>query len=131
MNAAQTAILKALLLTPPYVGLSDAQASEALAIADKSVDRESLTGGDIVGCVVWSEYDALGPSLKDHFKLIVDAAEITVTPTIKAELGTMFPAGSGTRKNLLAILKRDGTRAAEAGLTQQPRPSDVADARKV
>ena len=130
MTPQQTATLKALLLTAPYVGLSDEDAANAIATADKSVDRESVTSGDVVGCIAWAEYDALTAAQKSHLQLICAAPTVATTATIRAELGSMFPAGSTTRPKLVALLKRTGNRAEEAGLNFIPTPSQVADARR-
>ena len=130
LTPAQLATLKALLLTAPYVGLSDEAASDAIATADKSVDRESITSGDVVGCIAWAEYDVITAAQKAHLQLICSAPTVATTATVKAELGSMFPVGSTTRTKLTALMKRTGNRAEEAGLTFVPTPSQVADARR-
>jgi len=55
---------------------------------------------------------------------------LPLTVTVKQELGAIFPAGSQTRTNLIALLKRDGSRADELGLGHVT-PSHVADARRL
>jgi hypothetical protein len=80
---------------------------------------------------VLSEYTALSAAQKDYLRLVVSGGTMPLTATVKAELGTIFPAGSATRANFVALLKRPGSRADELNLGGNPTPSIVADGRRL
>lgn len=112
--------------------MDDEQAAKSLAVADREINRETITGGQLVSCIVKSEYIALTNNEKDWIRLLAaTATPITVTPTLRTDLGSTFPAGSATRASLVAMVKRLGTRAEELNLGGQPTTSDVAKARQL
>jgi hypothetical protein len=79
---------------------------------------------------VRAEFAALPAADKQYVQLVCQAQTMPLTAALKAELGSVFPAGSATRANLLALLKRPGSRAEELGLGFVS-PSNVADARRL
>lgn len=113
-----------------YVGKNDEEVADLLNKTQRPVDRETLDGGLLVASIVRSEYAALSATDKDYVRLVALASSIPLTATIKTELGQVFPAGSQTRANLVALLKRTGSRAEELGLGFVT-PSHVADARRL
>lgn len=127
--------LKTELTTDPlgrgYAGMDDEAAANSLALPNRQANRETLDAGMLAASIVQSEYTALTAAQKDYLRLIVSAGTMPLTATVKAELGTIFPAGSGTRANFVALLKRPGNRADELNLGGVPTPSDVADARRL
>lgn len=133
MTPAQLAILKTELTTDPlgrYAGLDDAQAAERLNVPDRTTDRDTLHSGELIASIVSAEYTALTANQKDYVRLVAMAESLPITGTLRSELGGIFPAGSQTRGNLVALLRAPGSRARELGLPPVT-PSDVADARRL
>lgn len=126
--------LKAELQNDPlargYSGMSDEAAANSFRTADRTPNREMLDGGMIVASLVQAEYVALTANQKDYLRIVCSASSMPVTATLKTELGSIFPANSATRANLLALLKRPGNRAEELNLGGIPTPSDIANARR-
>jgi hypothetical protein len=129
------AALKAELLaghpvTGPY-SADDAVAADQLNAVNRQPDRETLSGGMIAASVVRSELAGLTAAAdRDYVRTLMQAGEMPLTQTLKQELGAIFGAGSQTRANLIALLKRTGSRAEELGLGTVT-PSHVADARRL
>lgn len=114
-----------------YSGMTDEQIAASLAVHDRQADRESLEAGLLVASIVSSEYIGLSANQKDYVRLIAMASTVPLTASIKTELGAIFPAGSTTRANLIALMKRAGSRADELKLGGNPTPSDVANAKRL
>lgn len=113
-----------------YSGMNDVQAAESLNTPDREPERETITAGLLMGGLVEAEYDALPSRGKTYFDLVVSAGEVPLTDEVKTNLGSLFPAGSATRANVLAAMKRPGSRAEELGMGRVTE-SDVADARRL
>lgn len=128
------AALKTELTTDPisrgYGSLSDEQAAESLNAPNRQPNRESLTGGMLAASIVRSELAALATADQNYVRALLPCGDIPLTATIKTELGSIFGVGTTTRTNLLALLKRTGSRAEELGLGFVT-PSNVADARRL
>lgn len=128
------AALKAELLgAHPVTGAysaDDETAAAQINAPNRQPDRDAVSSGQLVASIVRTEYDALTAAQKDYVRLVAIAQTLPLTPTLRTELGQLFPAGSGTRTNLLALLKRPGSRAEELGLGFVT-PSNVADARRL
>jgi hypothetical protein len=126
--------LKAELTNDPlgrgYASMDDEAAANALRVNDRMANRDTLDGGLLVASIVMSEYTALTANQKDYLRLLAMSQTLPLTATVKTELGSIFPAGSATRANFLALLKRPGSRADELNLGGNPTPSDVAKARR-
>lgn len=111
-----------------YAGMSHEQIAESLSnVRDRQPGRETLDAGLLVASIVRSEYAALGAGEKDYIRLIAAVGSLPLTKEVRQELSDIFPQGSETRKNLRALLKRQGSRAEELGLGSVT-PSDVARA---
>jgi hypothetical protein len=114
-----------------YAGMNDEQSAVSLNIADRQPNRESLTGGMIAASVVRAELAALlSIDDKNYVLGLMSAGDMPLTANLKAELGGIFGVGTATRANLIALLKRPGSRAEELGLGFVT-PSHVADARRL
>lgn len=120
--------LKTELQKPAYSGKSHEEMAEMLKAQVPTVDRETLTGGMLVASIVRSEFAALSAADRQYVQTVAMATDIPLTGTLKTELGAVFPAGSQTRANLIALLKRTGTLAESLGLGGQPTTSDIANA---
>lgn len=127
--------LKTELTTDPlsrgYGSMSDEEASVSLNAPTRQPNRASISGGELAANAVKSEFVALSANDRAYFNMLVLAATLPSTPTLRTELATLFPAGSGTRANLVALIKRPGSRADELDLGGVVTPSHVADARRL
>lgn len=96
------AALKAEISTAPYAGKSDEECADLLNAPGPSVDRDSVSGGEIAASVVIAEYAALSPTQRDYVNGLMGADSIPLTANFKTQLAGLFPGGSGTRTNLVA-----------------------------
>ena len=112
-----------------YSGMNDEQIADSLNTPTRTADRETLTGGLVMASIVRTELNALAANDKTYVQAVVNAGEMPITPQLKTELSAVFPAGSGTRANIVALLKRTGSRAEELGIGYVT-PSNVADAKR-
>lgn len=124
------AALKAEAGKAAYVGKDDNEVAQLLNAQGVTVDADEVTGGQIAACLVRAEWSALDANDKSYLQCLCGAASIPVTPTLKTELGSLFAAGSKTRGNLVAAIRRRGSRAEELGFGIVT-ASDVANARRL
>lgn len=126
------AALKTELTTDPlargYAGMGDEAAAVSLNAPNRTPDRETLDSGLLMSCVVRSEYDALSAADKDYFRQVIAAGSVPITSALRQGIGNVFGAATTTRANIIAALKRVGSRAEELGLGSVT-TSDVARAR--
>lgn len=123
------AALKTEIADAAYEGLDDVQIADKLNKPDKSVDRDTLTGGDIAAAISRTDYGNLQAADKQYVQMLVAASNLPVTKNLKDELRAMFADASETKKRIVALIKRTGSRAEELGLGSVT-PSDVANARR-
>lgn len=126
------AALKAEIVNDPeQLGYNDDDAfcAKLLTVTTRTVDRDSVTGGEIAASVVPSEM-AADAAVRAYVTMLAAAGSLPLTDNLKAQLKTAFPQGTSSRANLLAILRTSGSRAQELGLGGVT-PSDVAKARKL
>lgn len=109
---------------------NDATAADQLNARNRQPDRESLTGGMLAASIVRAELAALSNADQNYVRALLPCGDMPLTATLKTELGNIFGAATQTRANLLALLKRPGSRAEELGLGTVS-PSNVADARRL
>lgn len=78
-----------------------------------SVNRDTVTGNEFLAAVVLSDYTALvDADSKAWVKSLASMATIDVkNANIRAIVAGMFPGGSATRANLVALQTRQGSRA--------------------
>jgi hypothetical protein len=113
-----------------YSQMNDEGVADSLNKPDRRPDRDALETGQLAASIVQAEYTALTVAQKDYLRMLTTQFVLPLTPAARAELRDMFPAGSATRANLVAILKRTGSRADELGLGRVT-PSDVSDASRL
>lgn len=112
-----------------YSGMSDSAAAATFAVKGRFIDADTIDGGMIRGAIVWPEYDLLVATQKTKLNAMMAAGPGPFTPALKTELGSMFPAGSATRANFVAMLKKSAiSRGEELGLGPVG-PHHVAEAR--
>lgn len=117
-------------LSRGYSTMNDVEVSDSLNEPGREVDRSSLDTGLVMSAIVDTEFLALQEAAKEFLSLLVLAQNVPLTDTLKSNLGRIFPAGSETRANLIALVKRSGSRAEEIGLGRVT-PSHIADARRL
>lgn len=109
----------------------DEEAAVSLSTPNRQADRETLDAGLLIASIVSAEYVALTATQKDYVRLVAMAQTLPLTANLKAELAAIFGAGTQTRANLVALMKRPGSRADELKLGGHPTPSDVANAKRL
>lgn len=127
--------LKTEITTDPntvgYSQMDDSAIADSLNAPGPQVDRDSITGGEIASAVDLAEWKALTNVLdREYVTALMSVDSIPLTQNFKQNVAGLFGAGSETRANLLALLKRTGSRAEELGLGRVT-PSDVANARRL
>lgn len=113
-----------------YSAMTDEQAADSLNAPVRDVDRVEFSGGMLAACITPADWTALSNGGKEAVKLYCAAGPMPMTSNLKAVLAGLFGAGTQTRTNLIALMKRGGSRAEELGLGRVT-PSNVADARRL
>ncbi len=125
------AALKTEITLPAYVGKSDVECADMLNAIGPLVNRESVDGGQLAGAIVRSEFVALTANDRAYVSMLIPAQNIPLTAGFKTEIGGVFGAGTATRANLVALLKRSGSRSEELNLGGPVTSSHVANARRL
>lgn len=110
-----------------FMDLSHEQIAAKLRTDSGEVDRQELTNGMLAASFIKSELAVLSAGDKAYLQTIMLAASMPLTATLKKELGDLFPPGSKTRANVVALLRQRTTLATELGVPGIT-TSDVADA---
>ena len=108
----------------------DVTAAKQLNAPNRQPDRDSLSGGEIAASIVLAEMGALPAGKQEYVKALISCDSMPLTANLKSQLALVFDAGSASRANLLALVKRTGSRAEELGFGTVT-PSHVADARRL
>ena len=132
-NAQLTALKSEIQTDPVALGYTGKSHEDIADLINRPVRaglfRESISAGMIVASVVKSEFLLLTANDRLYFVdvLLKGGDNIPVTSTLRTEFAALFGAGSQTRANLTALIRRQGSRVEELSL---PRviTSDVADA---
>ena len=130
MTPEQLQTLKTELSLPAYTGLGDEAAADALNAQTKTPQRETISAGSIVSCVVRAEYEALTAESRRYLDFVISGGSVPNTQAVRQGLRSIFPNGSASDTNIQAALKRTGSRADELGLPRVT-PSHVARARRL
>lgn len=127
--------LQSELLTDPlargYAGMTDIEAADNLNVADRTVNRSTLSGSEIFEAIDLTEWKGLSADAQARVRTVLELGDsIQVGPTTKARafLLDAFGAGTTTRTNLVALVQQTVSRADELGLGFV-RPGDVQFAR--
>lgn len=78
------------------------------------VDRNFITGNEFLDAVVQADYNALAANsdARPWVKTLATMGQIDVkSANVRAIVAAIFPAGSETRANLIALQTRQGSRA--------------------
>ena len=114
--------------TGPY-SADDVTAADELNAPNRTPNRDALTGGELGASLVRSELALLTPADQNYVRALITCQSIPLTQNFRNEIQVVFPVGSTTRANVIALLKRSGSRAEELGFGFVT-PSNVADARR-
>lgn len=97
------------------------------------IDRTFVNAYEVFEAIVPAEWIALSADEKQRIQLVLNMGQVYTRGTnTKAVLQAAFPAGSTTRTNLLALLKRSGSRAEELfGEGVSVTWDDIARARRI
>jgi hypothetical protein len=109
-----------------YAGKSHEEISNMVSRPQRLVDRDSIESSELFAALDIDEIPATPPG-RQYLDWALSVGTILLTPVVRRQLTDMFPTGSKTRKALAQLLKRQGSRAEELGLSRVT-PSDVADA---
>lgn len=110
-----------------YSGKTHEEIAELINRPVRNVDRSEISGGQIAACLVKADWTALSAADKNYLQVFISAQDMPLTVQLKNEFGGLFGIGTQTRVNLLAMLKRSGSRAEELQLGSVT-TSDVANA---
>ena len=81
-------------------------------VPSQAVDRELVPAHEIIAAVDPSEWAALTAEQKRIFQTIAGTGDVNVSAAnVRSAFGALFPAGTTTRNNLIALQQRDGNRA--------------------
>ncbi len=112
-----------------YLGMSDPEAADSLNTPDRDVPVDSVASEFVVAALVASEVGALiAPKQRTMWGIIGAGSVRTDDAEVKAVFADLFPAGTTTRANLLALATRRISRSQELGLGFVKAP-DVNEAR--
>lgn len=131
------ATLRTELLTDPaglgYAGKSDYACAGLLNTVRGSiaVARDTIPTWMVLDAVAQADLAALTANQLQTLHIVISAGEVSIaSANIRAIMSALFPAGSVTRANLVAIVNRTGTRAEQLfGVGTAVTDGDVARAR--
>lgn len=114
-------------LSRGYSAMTHEQIADSLNAANRTDDRDSITGGEVLSCVDRTELEALQTNPKYYLERVISAGTIPLNATIRQQLRQLFSAGTNSRQALVDLLRRVASRAEELKLGRVT-TSDVADA---
>jgi hypothetical protein len=137
MTPAQLAALKTEILTGPFatefVGKSDNYIADTLndpARGGGTVARTIIPSYEIINATVPAEWAALSADAKQRYQTLTGAGSVDASnANVQAAFLAMFAAGATTRTNLVAMVRRPGSRAELLGSVQPVTYNDVNEAR--
>ena len=100
-----------------YSGMTDQQAADAMNLANRTLQRVTLSASEIFEAVEISDYNALDANQKERVGIVLTLGDnIQVGPGSKARAWLLdaFPNGT-TYNNLLNTVQYTGSRAEELG----------------
>lgn len=113
-----------------YSAMGDEEVAKTFTIVDREANRDIISSAMIMAAIVREEFSLLKDTDRQYLQLLLTIPNVPLSNLLKSELISLF-GDSQTTNNLVAILKRQGTRTDELGLGGPVTPSDVADARRL
>ena len=111
-----------------YGPMSHQEVADYLTALEGTLPVASVSSSDVYEAVSPPEYTNLNSNEKGILSDIFGLGEVQLGGNAQSVLMTIFPAGTQTRTNLIALTKITVTRAREKGL-DDPHAGDVAAAR--
>lgn len=133
LTAEQLAALKAEIVSDPsgrgYAGKSHEDIAKMLRRADRTVDAETLDIGLFAASITKADRAAMSSADRDYLGFIVsvNSPTLPLTPTLKAEIASLFQSRPNSRARIVEAQRRNGSRLDELGLPNHITESDVAD----
>lgn len=121
--------LKAELATGVYSD-NDSIAADQLNNINRPIFKDTVGSHEIASVIVKSEYLAANPNDREYLKFLLTPPSVKLTSTVRNELGSIFQAGSVSRPAIVALFRKQGSRAQELDLGYVT-PSDIANARRL
>lgn len=110
----------------------DENAATLINRQTRAGDAVTLTAAELLNCLDWAEYDALGATNKAQISLILQVSgniPVGTGTAARRAFVAAFAAGTNTRRDFNKATRRTTSRAEELGLGVVT-PSDIAMARK-
>lgn len=117
-----------------FIGAADQDGQIAgllnLPRASIQVFKSSVPSTAVAASLIKADWDALAAGDKQLFAALLEVQTFDLTSSsLRSLMGALFPVGSGTRTNLLAVAQRNGSRAEQLfGVNTTVSPIDVAAA---
>ena len=99
-----------------YGPMSDQQVADYLAELEGELPVNAISSSDVFEAIHPPEYAPLSNAQKAILSDIFSLGEVQLGGNAQTALTNIFPAGSTTRTNLIALTKTTVTRAEEKGL---------------
>lgn len=100
-----------------YAGMTAEQIDASLRVADRTRFRTAIPNHEVFRALDLGEVEALSQGKRDALQMVMTLDQIDATdPNVRTILGTLFPAGSTTRDNLIALAQETVSRAEEIGI---------------
>ena len=100
-----------------YSGMTDRQVADDMNSVYRDVSVDSIESQDVVAALVPSEFTSLNAGKQRNLWGVIGAGAIRPDDAeVKAFFAGLFPVGTATRANLLALAKQIVSRAEELGL---------------
>lgn len=83
-----------------------------IGASDETITKEAVDTADVVAAIVRAEHDALSAASREYLHgVLLAAPEVKVgEPNVRSSLAGLFPAGTSSRANLIALATRPATR---------------------
>ena len=118
-----------------YDAMSDATAADDINLKRVAMDAQSVPSFQIAPSIDLNEFLALTGAQRAWLALVLPAGSVTAIRKgeVKQGLLSLFPSGTQTQANLLALIGNgyQGARWEELEWSRAVTPSDIADARRL
>ena len=117
-------------LSRSHARMSDVAIADSLNVIDRSVNRTSVSPGELQAAVVGSEFVTLSAGFQRMWLAVLSDSVDPNNSNIVAQIAEIWGPGTTTRQNLIALKTEAGSRAEELNLGSVT-PSDVANAKRL
>lgn len=131
MNDAQTAILRSELQSDPlaigYIGLPHDQIADLINKPQRTVNRDTFSGGLLASCIDPVEHAALTAPQKAWLSMLTAAGELTLFASLKSDIQSVLATATKSLAKFKNNITRSASRGEELGIGRVS-ASEVADA---